>query len=105
MDPNVRTELRGNEEEVVLTKTIDDRLYQENCREERKRNGDGFIRDVKGAAIGRRLFSIPVEEAAALMSQNDPDFVEWWKTNNDNALARLILRFPHWVVAEGGGLL
>lgn len=101
----MRTELRGNGDELVLTKTIDDRLYQENCREERKTNGDGFIRNERGAAVGRRLFSIPVEEAAALMAQNDPDFTEWWRTNSDRAMARLILRFPHWVVAEGGGLL
>ena len=101
----MRTELRENGEDIVLTKTIDDAPYQENCKKLRQALGKGFIRNEKGVAIGRRLFSIPMEEAAMLQAQNDADWEEWWNTDNDKALMRLIKRFPHWICVEGGGLI
>ena len=100
-----RSQLHENGDEIILTRTFDRTPFEENCAEIRKEIGDGFIRDRKGAAQARRLFSIPVEEAVMLQTLNDPDWVEWWHTDSSAALARLIVRFPHWVVAEGGGLL
>ena len=100
-----RSQLHEKGEDVILTRTFDRTPFEENCAALRKELGNGFIRDRKGAAQARRLFSIPVEEAVMLQTQNDPDWVEWWNTDSSAALARLIVRFPHWVVAEGGGLL
>lgn len=102
---NVRNEIREEGEKIILTKTIDDEPYQKHSQELRKANGKGFIRNRKGAVVGRRLLSIPVEEAAALAAQGDADWVEFWKTDSDQSLMRLINRFPHWVACEGGGLV
>lgn len=99
------SQLREEGEDIVLTRTFDRTPFEENCAALRKELGDGFVRDRKGAAQARRLFSIPVEEAVMLQTTGDPDWVEWWHTDSSAALARLITRFPHWVVAEGGGLL
>lgn len=71
----------------------------------RRELGDGMIRDAKGVALGRHLFSIPVDEAMMLLELHDADFEEWWNTKSKGAMARLIARYPHWVVAEGGGVL
>jgi hypothetical protein len=105
MSENVRTELRENGDDIVLTKTIDDEPFRDHCREQRHMWGNGFVRDERGAAIGRRLFSIPIEEANMLAAQKDPDWEEWWNTDSNRALMRLIQRFPHWVCCEGGGLI
>ena len=105
MSDNVRTELREDGENFVLTKTIDDTPYRENTNELRKSLGKGFIRNEKGVSIGRRLLSIPLEEAAVLKVVEDPDWIEWWNTDSDKAFMRLIQRFPHWVAVEGGGLV
>lgn len=102
---NVRNSLREEGENIVLTKTIDDAPYQEHCRELRKASGKGMIRDGKGAAVGRRLLSIPMEEAAALSAARDEDWLEFWNTDSDGSLMRLVARFPHWVACEGGGLV
>lgn len=102
---NVRNVLREEGENIILTKTIDDTPYQEHCRELRKANGKGIIRDKKGVAVGRRLLSIPLEEAAALAASGDADWQEFWHTDSDNSLMRLVARFPHWVACEGGGLV
>ena len=99
------SQLHEKGEDVILTRTFDRTPFEENCAELRKELGNGFIRDRKGAAQARRLFSIPVEEAVMLQTLNDPDWIEWWNTDSDSALLRLIKRFPHWVVVEGGGLL
>lgn len=97
--------LREEGDEVVLTRIINRTPFEENCAVLRKELGDGFIRDGRGVAQGRRLFSIPVEEAVMLKTQGDPDWLEFWNTDSSTALARLIARFPHWVAVEGGGLL
>lgn len=102
---NVRNVLREEGENIILTKTIEDAPYQEHCKELRKANGNGIIRNEKGAAVGRRLLSIPMEEAAALAAVNDADWIEFWNTDSDGSLMRLVARFPHWVACEGGGLV
>lgn len=100
-----RSRLRERGDDVILTRAFDTKPFEENCAAIRREMGDGFIRDRKGAAQARRLFSIPVEEAVMLKTLGDPDWIEFWETDSTPALARLIARFPHWVVAEGGGLL
>lgn len=102
---NVRNGLREEGENIVLTKTIDDAPYQEHCRELRKANGKGIIRNEKGVAVARRLLSIPMEEAAVLMATQDEDWLEFWNTDSDVSFMRLVNRFPHWVACEGGGLV
>lgn len=102
---NVRNELREDGDEIILTKTIDDAPYQEHVKELRRANGKGMIRNGQGAAVGRRLLSIPMEEAAMLSATNDADWLEWWNTDSNASLMRLIKRFPHWVACEGGGLV
>jgi len=97
--------LREDGEDVVLTKVIDDRPFQLETAAMRRELGDGFVRDAKGVAQARRLFSIPMEEAVMLEAVGDADWLEFWNTDSTSALARLVARFPHWVVAEGGGLL
>ena len=92
-------------DELVLTRSFDRADFEQNCAALRRALGDGMMRNERGAAVARRSFSIPVEEANMLLAQNDADFVEWWNTDSTPALARLIVRFPHWVCCEGGGVL
>lgn len=92
-------------EDITLTRLIDDRRFQLETAALRRELGDGFIRDAKGVAQARHSFSIPMEEAAMLAAAEDADWLEFWYTDSTPALARLAARFPHWVVAEGGGLL
>jgi hypothetical protein len=52
-----------------------------------------------------RVKSKETETGVVLAAQKDPDWEEWWNTDSDRALMRLIRRFPHWICCEGGGLI
>lgn len=102
----VRTELREDGEDLVLTKEIDTSPYEERAYRLRKANGKGFIRGKKGGVVGRRLLSIPCDEWGALLMTRDPDALAFQADiNDDKAFMALVRRFPHWVAVEGGGLV
>lgn len=102
MPDNVRREIVDNH----LVTTIDDTPYRAYSNELRRSVGDGVIRDRKGRAVAQHALSIPVEEMKALLQICDEDAVAWKNSGYQDmkALRRLVLRYPHWLVADGSVL-
>lgn len=93
---------RYDPESGGLRKIIDDTDYAEECAALRRANGKGFLKGATGETLGRRVWSIPLEEFNALLMVGDPDASAWWADpNNKTARRRLAQRFPHWVCTEG----
>ena len=101
-DGNVVQELEmKSASEWVVRKIIDDTPYQKRSYDMRKQFGDGRARDSKGRTMAVNCASIPIDELSALLLQDDPDAVAWWKDKNDRkALRRLLERYPYWRISS-----
>ncbi len=97
----VRTEIREEGDSVALSRFFDDGPLFEDSYRKRAENGRGLIYE-NGSLVGRRLASIPLVEAAALEAACDADWLEFKRCNSRAAFARLIVRFPHWCICDGG---
>lgn len=97
----IRSELREEGDDVVLSRFFDDGPLFEDSYRKRQENGRGLIYE-NGSLVGRRLASIPLVEAGALEAAGDADWLEFKHDNSRAAFARLIVRFPHWCICDGG---
>lgn len=91
--------VNGDEFQLANHWNTDD-AERDNWRE-RQQSGKGFIRE-DGELKGRRVARIPLEEAAHLRAVYDIDFLSWEQCNDRAAFRRLLKRFPHWQVCDGG---
>lgn len=83
---------------------VDDKPFREHSAELRRQVGDGIIRDKKGRAVAQLALSIPEAEFKALKAIGDEDLVAWFYHGDQVALRRLVIRYPHWLVADGSVL-
>lgn len=96
-----RTSLHFKDDEtLVLEKSFDRAPLEENSKILKAANGRGSFNE----GLGRKIASIPVVEDLWLRTIKDPDYLEWIADpcSANKAWHRLLARFPHWVVCEGG---
>jgi hypothetical protein len=98
-----KLELDGDEVKLVNVYSTDGSERENHIA--RNETGKGFILGKEGSRskiLGRRLLSIPAEDAAMLRANRDLDWLAFELTGDRNALRRLVRRFPYWQVCEGG---
>lgn len=104
MNDGTKHILRINGDNYELISSFNKTALESQGQSIKNMRGNGIIRDNKGVAQGRHVASIPVEEDAYLRIINDPDYMEFINdpSGATKAWHRLLERFPHWKICEGG---
>jgi hypothetical protein len=101
-----KLEVEGEGDKIQLTRTYNTDEDEREAARTRSEIGKGIILDKDGRGrrkiLGRRLLSIPVEDAAMLRATRDLDWLAFELSGDRNALRRLIKRFPYWQVCDQG---
>ena len=97
----VNQELTLDGDEIRLRNYLNTDNEERNNWAKRSHSTTSFIYE-NNQIVARELAHIPIDEAAMLESICDLDYLAFSRANDKNALKRLLKRFPHWQVYNGG---